>query len=62
MIDTASIENLKNTIDIVDVIGNYIELKKSGANYKACCPFHGEKTASFVVSPNKQIYPVLGVG
>jgi DNA primase len=62
MIDTASIENLKNTIDIVDVIGNYIELKKSGANYKACCPFHGEKTASFVVSPNKQIYHCFGCG
>lgn len=62
MIDTASIENLKNTIDIVDVIGNYIELKKSGANYKANCPFHGEKTASFVVSPNKQIYHCFGCG
>lgn len=62
MIDTASIENLKNTIDIVDVIGSYIELKKTGANYKACCPFHGEKTASFVVSPNKQIYHCFGCG
>ncbi len=62
MIDTASIETLKNTIDIVDVIGNYIELKKAGANYKACCPFHGEKTASFVVSPGKQIYHCFGCG
>ncbi|MEJ2497359.1 MAG: CHC2 zinc finger domain-containing protein, partial [Sulfurovaceae bacterium] len=44
MIDNASIETLKSTIDIVDVIGSYIELKKSGANFKACCPFHGEKT------------------
>ena len=62
MIDDASIESLKSTIDIVDVIGSYIELKKAGANFKACCPFHGEKTASFVVSPTKQIYHCFGCG
>ncbi|MFA5502208.1 MAG: DNA primase [Sulfurovaceae bacterium] len=62
MIDTASIETLKNSINIVDVIGNYVELKKAGANYKACCPFHGEKTPSFVVSPAKQIYHCFGCG
>lgn len=62
MIDNASIESLKNSIDIVDVIGNYVELRKAGANYKACCPFHGEKTASFVVSPTKQIYHCFGCG
>jgi len=62
MIDTNSIETLKNTLDIVDVVGNYIELKKAGANYKACCPFHGEKTASLVVSPAKQIYHCFGCG
>ncbi|WP_415407096.1 DNA primase [Sulfurovum sp. CS9] len=62
MIDNASIESLKNSIDIVDVIGNFIELRKSGANYKANCPFHGEKTPSFVVSPSKQIYHCFGCG
>jgi DNA primase len=62
MIDNASIESLKATIDIVDVIGNYVELKKAGSSYKANCPFHGEKTPSFVVSPTKQFYHCFGCG
>ena len=62
MINKDSIENLKNNIDIVDTISQFLQLKKSGANFKACCPFHGESTPSFVVSPAKQIYHCFGCG
>ena len=62
MIKSSSLEQLKQQIDIVDVISNSIELRKSGANFKACCPFHGEVTASFVISPTKQIYHCFGCG
>ena len=62
MIRKESIENLKNHLDVVDVISQFLELKKTGANFKACCPFHGETTPSFVVSPAKQIYHCFGCG
>ena len=62
MIDNNSIEQLKQIVDIVDVVGNYVELKKNGSNYKGLCPFHDEKTPSFIVSPTKQFYKCFGCG
>ncbi|WP_418179737.1 DNA primase [Aliarcobacter lanthieri] len=62
MIKKSSIEQLKEQIDIVDIISNSLELRKAGANFKACCPFHGEDTPSFVISPTKQIYHCFGCG
>lgn len=56
------IDELLNRTDIVDLIDGYLPLKKAGANYKACCPFHGEKTPSFTVSPTKQFYHCFGCG
>ncbi len=57
-----TIENIRSQADIVQVISGYLTLKKAGSNYKACCPFHKEKTPSFVVSPAKQLYHCFGCG
>jgi len=60
MISQSFIQDLLGRVDIVDVIERDIPLKKAGANYSACCPFHSEKTPSFTVSPTKQFYHCFG--
>ncbi|KKR26928.1 MAG: primase protein [Microgenomates group bacterium GW2011_GWC1_39_7b] len=54
------VAEIKSKIDIVSIIGERIDLKKAGRNYKANCPFHGEKTPSFMVSPELQIFKCFG--
>jgi DNA primase len=57
-----TIEAIRRAVDIVDVISDYVQLKKQGRNYFGLCPFHGEKTPSFSVSPEKQIFHCFGCG
>ena len=60
MIPESFIQELLHRVDIVDLIDSYVPLKKAGANYAACCPFHNEKTPSFTVSQTKQFYHCFG--
>jgi DNA primase len=62
MIDRATIDRIFDATNIVDVIGDFVSLKKRGVNYVACCPFHDEKTPSFSVSASKNIYKCFGCG
>ena len=58
----AIIDEVRQANDIVDVIGQYVHLKRSGRNYFGLCPFHNEKSPSFSVSPDKQIFHCFGCG
>ncbi len=62
MIPQSFIQDLLGRVDIVEVIDRHVKLKRAGANYSACCPFHSEKSPSFTVSPTKQFYHCFGCG
>ncbi len=62
MISQQTIQEILHRIDIIDVVGEFVKLKKRGANYLGNCPFHNEKTPSFTVSPAKEIYKCFGCG
>ena len=60
--ENSLIDEILSRTDIVDVVAKYVPLKKSGVNFSGCCPFHHEKTPSFIVSPQKQIFKCFGCG
>src|SRR6266850_4287664 len=62
MIPQSFIQDLLARVDVVDVVDRHVKLKRAGANYVACCPFHSEKTPSFTVSQTKQFYHCFGCG
>ncbi|MDM8356737.1 DNA primase [Pandoraea communis] len=62
MIPQSFLQDLLNRVDIVEVVGRYVQLKKGGANFMGLCPFHNEKSPSFTVSPTKQFYHCFGCG
>ncbi|MFY9464480.1 MAG: DNA primase [Sediminibacterium sp.] len=62
MISPNTIQQITNRIDIIDVVGEFVKLRKRGTNYLGLCPFHGEKSPSFTVSPAKEIYKCFGCG
>src|SRR5579862_2869444 len=62
MITQQTIQQILARIDIIDIVGSFVRLKKRGSNYLGLCPFHNEKTPSFTVSPSKEIYKCFGCG
>lgn len=62
MISQHTIQQIQSRIDVIDIVGSFVKLKKRGANYLGICPFHNEKTPSFTVSPAKEIYKCFGCG
>jgi DNA primase len=62
LISQESIQKIQSHVDILDIVGSYVKLKKRGANYLGLCPFHNEKSPSFTVSPTKEIYKCFGCG
>ena len=62
MISPATIQQILGRLDIIDVLGGFVKLKKRGTNYLGLCPFHNEKTPSFTVSPSKELYKCFGCG
>lgn len=62
MIDRETVDRIYAAANIVDIVGEYVTLRRKGVNYQACCPFHNEKTPSFVVSPSKGVYKCFGCG
>ena len=57
-----TVDRIRQSADILEVINDFVSLKKRGSNYIACCPFHNEKTPSFNVNPTRQIYKCFGCG
>ncbi|MBF1071137.1 MAG: DNA primase, partial [Prevotellaceae bacterium] len=62
MIDRSTVDRVLAAADIVDVVGDFVTLRRSGANFKGLCPFHDEKTPSFMVSPSKQLCKCFSCG
>ena len=62
MIDRATVDRIYAAANVVEVVSDFVSLKKKGVNFMACCPFHNEKTPSFVVSPSKGLYKCFGCG
>ena len=62
MIDRETVDRIYAAADIVEIVSDYVTLKRKGVNYTACCPFHNEKTPSFIVSPAKGVYKCFGCG